>query len=41
MLECTVYTEASVDPASLAARNPARVTGQVMNDDGTMARVPT
>ena len=34
------HTEASVDLASLAGLNPAAVICEVMNDDGTMARVP-
>ena len=33
-------TEASVDIARLAGLNPAGVICEVMNDDGTMARVP-
>jgi 3,4-dihydroxy 2-butanone 4-phosphate synthase / GTP cyclohydrolase II len=33
-------TEASVDLARLAGLNPAGVVCEVMNDDGTMARVP-
>lgn len=34
------HTEASVDLARLAGLNPAAVICEVMNDDGTMARVP-
>jgi 3,4-dihydroxy 2-butanone 4-phosphate synthase/GTP cyclohydrolase II len=33
-------TEASVDLARLAGLNPAGVVCEVMNDDGTMARIP-
>jgi len=33
-------TEASVDLAALAGRAPAAVICEIMNDDGTMARVP-
>jgi 3,4-dihydroxy 2-butanone 4-phosphate synthase/GTP cyclohydrolase II len=33
-------TEASVDLAALAERTPAGVICEIMNDDGTMARVP-
>ena len=33
-------TEASVDLAALAGLNPAGVICEIMNDDGTMARVP-
>ena len=33
-------TEAAVDLARLAGLNPAGVVCEVMNDDGTMARVP-
>lgn len=33
-------TEASVDLANLAGQTPAAVICEVMNDDGTMARVP-
>src|ERR671935_170607 len=33
-------TEAAVDLAALAGLNPAGVVCEVMNDDGTMARVP-
>ena len=34
------HTEASVDIARLAGLNPAGVICEVMNDDGTMARLP-
>jgi 3,4-dihydroxy 2-butanone 4-phosphate synthase/GTP cyclohydrolase II len=34
------HTEASVDLARLAGRRPAGVICEVVNDDGTMARVP-
>lgn len=34
------HTEGSVDLASLAGLNPAAVICEVMNDDGSMARVP-
>src|SRR4029453_13486071 len=40
VLERTGQTEAAVDLARLAGPNPAGVIGEVMNDDGTMARVP-
>ena len=40
MLERTGQTEAAVDLARLAGLNPAGVICEVMNDDGTMARVP-
>jgi 3,4-dihydroxy 2-butanone 4-phosphate synthase / GTP cyclohydrolase II len=40
VLERTGHTEASVDLARLAGRNPAGLICEVMNDDGTMARVP-
>ena len=36
----TGQTEAAVDLARLAGLNPAGVVCEVMNDDGTMARVP-
>src|SRR5688500_16047019 len=39
VLERTGQTEAAVDLARLAGLNPAGVTCEVMNDDGTMARV--
>lgn len=34
------HTEASVDIARLAGLNPAAVICEIMNDDGTMARLP-
>ncbi|MDS1269449.1 bifunctional 3,4-dihydroxy-2-butanone-4-phosphate synthase/GTP cyclohydrolase II [Lipingzhangella sp. LS1_29] len=34
------HTEASVDLARLAGRRPAGVLAEVVNDDGTMARLP-
>jgi 3,4-dihydroxy 2-butanone 4-phosphate synthase/GTP cyclohydrolase II len=40
VLERTGQTEAGVDLARLAGLNPAAVICEVMNDDGTMARVP-
>ena len=40
MLERTGQTEAAVDLARLAGLTPAGVICEVMNDDGTMARVP-
>ena len=40
MLERAGQTEAAVDLARLAGLNPAGVICEVMNDDGTMARVP-
>jgi 3,4-dihydroxy 2-butanone 4-phosphate synthase/GTP cyclohydrolase II len=40
VLERTGHTEAAVDLARLAGLNPAGVICEVMNDDGTMARVP-
>jgi 3,4-dihydroxy 2-butanone 4-phosphate synthase / GTP cyclohydrolase II len=40
VLERAGHTEASVDLARLAGLNPAAVICEVMNDDGTMARVP-
>src|SRR5664279_1559809 len=40
VLERTGHTEASVDFARLAGLIPAGVICEVMNDDGTMARVP-
>src|SRR5512140_886651 len=36
----TGQTEGSVDLARLAGRNPAGVICEIMNDDGTMARMP-
>jgi 3,4-dihydroxy 2-butanone 4-phosphate synthase / GTP cyclohydrolase II len=40
VLERTGHTEASVDFARLAGLIPAGVICEIMNDDGTMARVP-
>jgi len=40
VLERTGHTEASIDLARLAGLTPAGVICEVMNDDGTMARVP-
>src|SRR5687768_625738 len=40
VLERTGQTEAAVDLARLAGLNPAGVICEIMNDDGTMARVP-
>ncbi len=40
VLERTGHTEAAVDLARLAGLVPAGVICEVMNDDGTMARVP-
>ncbi|MCZ4495754.1 MAG: 3,4-dihydroxy-2-butanone 4-phosphate synthase, partial [Thermoleophilia bacterium] len=40
VLERTGQTEGSVDLAKLAGLEPASVICEVMNDDGTMARVP-
>ena len=40
VLERTGHTEASVDLARLAGLTPAGLICEVMNDDGTMARVP-
>jgi 3,4-dihydroxy 2-butanone 4-phosphate synthase/GTP cyclohydrolase II len=40
VLERTGQTEASVDLARLAGLTPAGVICEIMNDDGTMARVP-
>ena len=34
------HTEASVDLCTLAGLKPAGVICEIMNDDGTMARVP-
>ena len=34
------HTEASVDIARLAGLNPSGVICEIMNDDGTMARLP-
>ena len=40
VLERTGQTEAGVDLARLAGLNPAGVICEIMNEDGTMARVP-
>jgi 3,4-dihydroxy 2-butanone 4-phosphate synthase/GTP cyclohydrolase II len=40
VLERTGQTEAGVDLARLAGLNPAGVICEVMNDDGSMARIP-
>src|SRR5260221_2590776 len=40
VLERIGQTEASVDLARLAGLNPSGVICEIMNDDGTMARVP-
>jgi 3,4-dihydroxy 2-butanone 4-phosphate synthase/GTP cyclohydrolase II len=40
VLERVGQTEAGVDLARLAGLNPASVICEIMNDDGTMARVP-
>ncbi len=40
VLERSGQTEAAVDLARLAGLNPAGVVCEIMNDDGTMARVP-
>jgi 3,4-dihydroxy 2-butanone 4-phosphate synthase/GTP cyclohydrolase II len=40
VLERTGHTEASVDLARLAGLNPSGVICEVMNEDGSMARVP-
>ena len=40
VLKRTGHTEASVDLARLAGLYPAAVICEIMNDDGTMARVP-
>ncbi|HWH45752.1 MAG TPA: bifunctional 3,4-dihydroxy-2-butanone-4-phosphate synthase/GTP cyclohydrolase II [Thermoleophilaceae bacterium] len=40
VLERTGHTEASVDLARLAGLNPAGVICEILNEDGTMARVP-
>jgi 3,4-dihydroxy 2-butanone 4-phosphate synthase/GTP cyclohydrolase II len=40
VLRRTGHTEASVDLAKLAGLYPAAVICEIMNDDGTMARVP-
>lgn len=40
VLQRTGHTEGSVDLAALAGRTPAAVICEIMNDDGTMARLP-
>ncbi|GAA0320515.1 bifunctional 3,4-dihydroxy-2-butanone 4-phosphate synthase/GTP cyclohydrolase II [Bacillus carboniphilus] len=40
VLRRTGHTEAAVDLARLAGRKPAGVICEIMNEDGTMARVP-
>ena len=40
VLERTGHTEAGVDLARLAGLNPAAAICEILNDDGTMARVP-
>jgi 3,4-dihydroxy 2-butanone 4-phosphate synthase/GTP cyclohydrolase II len=40
VLQRSGQTEASIDLARLAGLNPAGVVCEIMNDDGTMARVP-
>jgi 3,4-dihydroxy 2-butanone 4-phosphate synthase/GTP cyclohydrolase II len=40
VLERTGQTEAAIDLARLAGLNPSGVICEIMNDDGTMARVP-
>lgn len=40
VLKRTGHTEAAVDLATLADRYPAGVLAEVMNDDGTVARLP-
>ena len=40
VLERAGQTEAAVDLARLAGLNPEGVICEIMNDDGTMARVP-
>ncbi len=40
VLERTGHTEAAVDLARLAGVNPSGVICEIMNEDGTMARVP-
>jgi len=40
VLERSGHTEAAVDLARLAGLNPSGVICEIMNDDGTMARVP-
>src|SRR5881296_4288199 len=40
VLQRAGHTEAAVDLARLAGLNPAGVVCEIMNDDGTMARMP-
>jgi len=40
VLERPGHTEAAVDISRLAGRNPSGVICEIMNDDGTMARLP-
>jgi 3,4-dihydroxy 2-butanone 4-phosphate synthase/GTP cyclohydrolase II len=40
VLERTGHTEAAVDVARLAGLNPSGVVCEIMNEDGTMARMP-
>jgi 3,4-dihydroxy 2-butanone 4-phosphate synthase/GTP cyclohydrolase II len=40
VLERAGHTEAAVDIARMAGRNPAGVICEIMNEDGTMARLP-
>ncbi len=40
VLERTGHTEAGVDLARIAGLNPSSVICEILNDDGTMARVP-
>lgn len=40
VLERAGHTEAAVDLARLAGRDPSGVICEIMNDDGTMARLP-
>ncbi|HEV2075693.1 MAG TPA: 3,4-dihydroxy-2-butanone-4-phosphate synthase, partial [Thermoleophilaceae bacterium] len=40
VLERTGHTEAGVDLARLSGLNPSAVICEILNDDGTMARVP-
>jgi 3,4-dihydroxy 2-butanone 4-phosphate synthase/GTP cyclohydrolase II len=40
VLERRGHTEAAVDLATLAGLSPAGVICEILNDDGTMARVP-
>ena len=41
MLRRPGHTEAAIDLAWLAGLSPARELAEVVNDDGTMARMPT